>query len=1318
MKDIKSTTQTDRFLRIHNPKQHVKSKAKYPIKVEEFSKTVSKGGRFFAREEPKQLKRKASKVKSPTGLMSGISKRKLSDVFGRRQPVTSELEFTPHSQADDTVINNSFSNSRKKSQSRLNPLHKELAQVDSRKSFTKFKTKLPPGDSVKGCSNLGVSVEKSAKKRSIKKDTLIDGKEVKTTGLSAGIENQIMNLKRQLKNLKKIQKMEIREEEEAVNKSISEERMKRSSKNKPAKVKEQRLLMQTKQSFGDVHVHTQGGRKEVKAVPKEVRDTKQGHLRHQKHAQVLKSCAVSRDESEVKKIEPTAVKRHQRILNARPSKDQQPTQKIAEVLHQERSRHALLERSVSKAKMTKVKSVEWRPNEFDFDEQSTEDQHYRLVKPERLITGQHMDKSQAMKIDVAAQKLRNSTSKSKLGKTKIKPEKPPQLLKSNAKNSLKDLFEEYNRLKLRDSTEEPEIDLARLSKMKTKLESVQRLVDKKLKRAKIGTQKHFSRQEKAAIVIQKYARGYLLRKFLHNYILATNPTFESLDPPENERLRTKSSIESDVEAFKEEMKHQAAEGKISGLTAKDQQQKPNLVKWATMKADKKTTEPDIDFLQRKCSGQIEETLRVATGFSDEQINQVPMKPPTQVFLSNNLINTKKLKAKQAENKHVANAELEEIEVTPKISKQSPIKVTNAVPQLFPNKFQQPQTSNKISKVDSFDSNASIDGTTPPVIPIQKLLTKECKNWESLNEALRELSQIANSKKQTDQKFDKVVQHINSMATENIKALKKVLLNPEKMTNLEPNNFVNSGISAIHAERSAERSIISGTLLRPNYNSKKIPCSPRTLSAQSRAVSERPLDKSNKDNSKTNKALGFEVWPENQAQKREQLLLSTIAISNSMLLEKGSVKDDKFFYTDREMASGDKQPTEEQEIASKTSVDLQRLTRGSLVKEQSLKKSGLLDLSRDIINRKESSSSDIKRRSPLASSSQVEPLIFPRTEETDKSIIRHQKKHVLVQEELKKPQTSQRSSLLIELKKTENLSICSEFVFNSLLDNLIEEPIWHDCFSLILAHARDGQQSEDNIYGIRTNISAVNEYCNLLLRNIEENQMQIILKKIRKIATAESQHAQLLRLLSKSDKESTALTAVEPSDALSSWQLKTDTRLILTEAQYLSLEEQILENYENMNIVEELFEMQRIYHRCVFDCFNEKLTDIVYLAINDGVFEYGNLKKDAEATVFLKELLLKARNSLLENTLLLCGLIRDKEDSMMGRSVKNFDFDSIRIIREERLGRMLAMDLVREESWPTAADSEKKGSEHSKIMFEVCRLVEEAIWKDTFDLFFE
>ena len=41
---------------------------------------------------------------------------------------------------------------------------------------------------------------------------------------------------------------------------------------------------------------------------------------------------------------------------------------------------------------------------------------------------------------------------------------------------------------------------------------------------------------------------------------------------------------------------------------------------------------------------------------------------------------------------------------------------------------------------------------------------------------------------------------------------------------------------------------------------------------------------------------------------------------------------------------------------------------------------------------------------------------------------------------------------------------------------------------------------------------------------------------------------------------------------------------------------------------------------------------------------------------------------------LCGLLKNKEDSMMGMSLKNFDNDSINIIREEKLFMMISKDM--------------------------------------------
>jgi len=56
-----------------------------------------------------------------------------------------------------------------------------------------------------------------------------------------------------------------------------------------------------------------------------------------------------------------------------------------------------------------------------------------------------------------------------------------------------------------------------------------------------------------------------------------------------------------------------------------------------------------------------------------------------------------------------------------------------------------------------------------------------------------------------------------------------------------------------------------------------------------------------------------------------------------------------------------------------------------------------------------------------------------------------------------------------------------------------------------------------------------------------------------------------------------------------WKRPTHKNSVLNDGMFNDLENEILSNYQNMNIMNELFEMQRIYHRAIFDCFNESLT---------------------------------------------------------------------------------------------------------------------------------
>ena len=53
---------------------------------------------------------------------------------------------------------------------------------------------------------------------------------------------------------------------------------------------------------------------------------------------------------------------------------------------------------------------------------------------------------------------------------------------------------------------------------------------------------------------------------------------------------------------------------------------------------------------------------------------------------------------------------------------------------------------------------------------------------------------------------------------------------------------------------------------------------------------------------------------------------------------------------------------------------------------------------------------------------------------------------------------------------------------------------------------------------------------------------------------------------------------------------------------------------------------------------------------------------------------RAKEFTLEWTSLLCGIIKDKEDSMMG-NIKFMEPELINQLREERLFRMLSIDVV-------------------------------------------
>ena len=114
----------------------------------------------------------------------------------------------------------------------------------------------------------------------------------------------------------------------------------------------------------------------------------------------------------------------------------------------------------------------------------------------------------------------------------------------------------------------------------------------------------------------------------------------------------------------------------------------------------------------------------------------------------------------------------------------------------------------------------------------------------------------------------------------------------------------------------------------------------------------------------------------------------------------------------------------------------------------------------------------------------------------------------------------------------------------------------------------------------------------------------------------------------------------------------------------------------MNILPELFEMQRIYHRAIFDCLNEAVS--YPMIVNEDGYIKRLLKRNkiVERKTLPEELFDKlhyCKDIVLEWSSLLCGIIRDKEDSMMG-NIKFMEPEVINQLREERLFRFLSIEV--------------------------------------------
>lgn len=102
-------------------------------------------------------------------------------------------------------------------------------------------------------------------------------------------------------------------------------------------------------------------------------------------------------------------------------------------------------------------------------------------------------------------------------------------------------------------------------------------------------------------------------------------------------------------------------------------------------------------------------------------------------------------------------------------------------------------------------------------------------------------------------------------------------------------------------------------------------------------------------------------------------------------------------------------------------------------------------------------------------------------------------------------------------------------------------------------------------------------------------------------------------------------------------------------------------------MDELFDMQRVYHRAIFDCFSEGLLATM-LSSPLSLTESLNKKLPVDEQVDWLE---KAKEWVLDCATILAGIIRDKEDSMMG-NIRFMDADFVQQLREDRMYRMITL----------------------------------------------
>ena len=813
----------------------------------------------------------------------------------------------------------------------------------------------------------------------------------------------------------------------------------------------------------------------------------------------------------------------------------------------------------------------------------------------------------------------SNTLVSEIKKHKIKPRpkntnQKTKILNSKNKNSLKDLLSQYKILKNTDEKKLNLIDSLNLEKMKQKLGIIQTVLDQKLKN--IGFDN--SVLQNSAIKIQKFWRGFLARKS------QDFPVFGFVHKKDGDKLKGFAEVNFDILSQKKN---------LESLKINQEKLRNTNEDFRTFSIDRQKREiytPPLNFktIVQEKSKRSQREKKAESVFMIENLNE------------QSLISEDKLNEVIEAEKTVKEIE-KESKSKPKNSKIFQ-KVESKIDKKIKDEFNSQKSDFvKIEAKKDMISDSKFYNEEKPKTQMSSILNFEFKNWQKLSYVLDELNSVLNHKNETDCKFTTIV---------------------NKMTNMANNNLLQ----------------IKSTIEKTNISILKIPSSnlfqnPLSFALKTpKNVSIPKIEEHFSLKSNFSKKSFDEIWPGIKQLKKSA---SNLNITRSQIYDKLNASDCHLFVTERQYLEAQKsgQKYEQPKMESHKKEDLE-----------------LLNIPLSILNQK--CTNYVFENSLAGKKSKI---IFPDQFYSKKTLSESVQKSsvdsISVQNSVKEELSNNGGSVVLKTG-TRNLShdptsiqfedleyeeipipqiydslgfleITSEHVFDYLLGDVLLADLWSIPVKIQNCVSDNFDEPEDNIYGIRTNISAVNEYCSLLIKFLED-KIDILFENFEYKNLSINAQDKILEFFDENQKKC--------------WEKKTNHVFLLKETEFLTLEDQILENYKCMNINEQLFEMQRIFHRCIFDSFNEILTK-TYLEKNFEAIKKKN-KRENKKLNWKKEhkmqFIYLAKNKLLDNTLTLCGLIKDKEDSMMGKSVQNFGEDAICVIREERLFKMVRNEFLK------------------------------------------